>query len=463
MKNVQKKVIIFLMSLFLAIGCVQVGGMEAKAADGIDVSGATYPDWIRKGDVFVIRGTVSSSTNITSLTASICDSDGKAVYSKTVHPNSRSYNLRGIDAAMRFDKLSANPFTYRVVATNGNGMHNVIIKPFTVYYGSRPRYVTNLDTSKKYMICVQEDSSMITDIEGNGNGTNVLVKRDNGQATAEWYLEKDGGDCYAIRHAETGMCLDVKSGSYINGANVQLWSSDHSDEQKWYFIKDGDAYKIISKKNHLTLSLQRSVAENKPNVDVWRDIQAAHQRFYVKAVGERPGDTQNKTLSINWNHIKKVGNQAGKNRQGKSSDSCMCFALAYCRTILDGKVYSWKDFNANGKNGSHSQYNSSGWYSKANYTSKMPKSQGEVFRAAYDSINADKPMIVWVKGKRSSWHFVTIVGYENVTSRDSLSAENFLIIDSCPGTTTSSTENMKKAGYSLKKNGNGKYRYLVAK
>ena len=462
MKNVQKKVIIFLMSLFLAIGCVQVGGMEAKAADGIDVSGATYPDWIRKGDVFVIRGTVSSSTNITSLTASICDSDGKAVYSKTVHPNSRSYNLRGIDAAMRFDKLSANPFTYRVVVTDEAGTHNAIIKAFTVYTGAKPSYAA-LDTSKEYQFCVKEDRSMVMDIAGSDKADNVLVKKNVGQSTAVWCLESGGGGSYMIKNIQSGMYLDVSDGAYTNGTNVWIWTKNRTDAQKWYFINDGGVYKIIAKNNHLTLSLQRSVAESKPNVDVWRDIQAAHQRFYLKAVGEQSDDTQSKTLSINWDHIKEIGNQAGKNRQGKSSDSCLCFALAYSRAILDGKVYSWKDFNANGKNGSHSQYNSSGWYSKANYTSKTPKSQGEVFRAAYDSINADKPMIVWVKGKRSSWHFVTIVGYENVTSRDSLSAENFLIIDSCPGTTTSSTENMKKAGYSLKKNGNGKYRYLVAK
>lgn len=596
MKKARKRLLCFILAVILAIGCVQIGGMEAKAADGISVSNATYPDWIRKGDVFVLRGTVQSSTNISSLTASLCDSGGNAVYSKTVYPNSTRYDLKGIDAAMYFNKLSANPYTYRVVATNGSGTYNVIIKPFTVYSGTKPVYAS-FDTSKKYKLCVQEDSSMVVDIAAEEKAANVLVKKDAGQSTAGWYLEDGGSGSYMIRNADTGLYLDVANGSLTNGTNVQVWTGNGSNAQKWYFIREGSAYKIIARNNHLTLSLQRSLKENKPNVDMWRDIQVAHQRFYLTEMQEyqapaddgwendrpdsdAPGgvdtepvkpapaastlsisganripdltvgqkyslkgtitsnypiqtvsaqilasngaaavrkdiypnaasvslsgeidramtfntlsagtyhyliwardasgtektlirqefkvkapDKKSKTLAINWSNITKVGNQAG-GKNGKSSDSCMCFALAYCRTILDKKVYSWKDFNYNGRNGNHSQYDSSGWFGKANYNKKTSKNQNDVFRAAYDSINAGKPMIVFVKGKRSAWHYITIVGYQNVTSANSLSAANFLIIDSCPGTTTKSAENMQKVGYSLKKNTSGRYEYLVAR
>lgn len=595
MKNIQKKLLCVMLAFFMLIAYTAAGGMEVKAADGCSVSGATYPDWIKQGDVFILKGTVTSSTNMKSLTASLCDPNGNAVYSKTVYPNSTSYNLRGIDAAMRFDKLSANPYTYRVTATNGAGTQNVITKAFTVYVGVKPEYST-LDTSKKYKLCVLEDSSMVVDIAASEKAANVLVKKDVGQATAGWYLESSGDGSYMIQNAATGLYLDVANGSFTNGTNVQIWTRNSSAAQRWYFINDGGAYKIIAKNNHLTLSLQRAVAENKPNVDMWRDIGAAHQRFYLTEMKENaitiPDDTgvddtetdngesepdsdpvvpepvvstlsisganqvpnltvgqkyslqgtvtsnypitkvcaqittldgnsvaektiypnamsaslsgeidmamtfntlsvgiyyyvvsacdtsgmqktliqqpfqvkkadkQSKMLSVNWNHITKVGNQAGKNSKGKSSDSCMCFALAYCRTILDGKAYSWKDFDAHG---GRSQYDACGWYGKAKYNKKTSKNQNDVFRALYDNINAGKPVMIFVKGRRSSWHYITVVGYQNVKSRDSLSAENFLIIDSCPGTTTKAAENMKKAGYSLKKNSRSSYEYFVAR
>lgn len=593
-KKKPKRLLCVILTFLMLVACTAVGGMEAKAADGISVSGATYPDWIKQGDVFILRGTVTSSTNIVSLTASLCDSGGKAVYSKTVRPNSKSYDLRGIDAAMRFDKLSANPYTYRVTATNAIGTYNVIIKPFTIYLGAKPSYVTNLDQSKEYKFCVLEDSSMVVDIAAMEETANVLVKKDVGQSTAGWYLEDGGSGSYMIRNAVTGLYLDVAHGARVNGTNIWIWISNRSDAQKFYFIKDGSAYKIIAKNSHLTLSLERAVAENKPNVDLWRDIGAAHQRFYLTEMKEyettipdgpengntgtdtgepdtdpaepepaastlsisganqvpnltvgqkyslkgtvtsnypitevcaqiltldgkcvientifpnamsaslsgeidrgmtfntlsagtyyyvisacdtsgmqktliqqqfqvKEADKKSKMLSVNWDHITKVGNQAGKNKQGKSSDSCMCFALAYCRTILDGKAYSWKDFDANG---GRTQYDACGWYGKAKYNKKTSKNQNDVFRALYDNINAGKPVMIFVKGRRSSWHYITVVGYQNVKSRDSLSAGNFLIIDSCPGTTTKASENMKNAGYSLKKNSRSSYEYFVAR
>lgn len=572
-KIIQKRFLCLMLAVALVVGCVPLGGIKAKAADTVSVSGATYPDWIKKGGVFILKGTVRSSSNITSLTASLCDSGGKPVYSKTVYPNRTSYDLRGIDAAMRFDRLPENPYTYRVVAKNATGTYNVIVKAFTVYTGTKPGFAT-LNTSKKYKLCVKEDSSMVVDIASGQATANVLVKKDVGQSTAGWYAESCGDGSYMLKNADTGLYLDVAHGYCVNGSNVWIWTKNGSNAQRWYFINDGGAYKIIAKNSHLTLSLERSVAENKPNVDLWRDIKAAHQRFYLTEMQANAGsgdsgnsgsspvpaasslavsganqvptlstgqkyslkgtvtsnypikkvcaqiltsngkcvvqkiiypnatsvslsgeidramtfntlpagtyyyvvsaedasgtgktlirqqfqvkaqEKKSKMLSINWNHIARVGKQAS------GSDSCMCFALAYCRTILDGRVYSWSDFDYNRRN---NQYNASGWFGKANYNNKTTRSQAVAFRAAYDSINAGKPAIFWVTGRRSTQHFVAVVGYQNVTSPDSLSAENFLIIDPAPGTATRSAENMKKVGYSLKKNESSQYRYLVAR
>lgn len=571
-----KKVICLLLAVSLLLGLAS--RMETKAADSISVSNATYPDWIKKGSVFILRGTVKSDSNITELTASICDGHGNAMYSKTVKPNSKTYDLKGIDAAMRFDKLSANPYTYRIVAKNSGGTHTVILKPFTVYSGNKPAFVSGLNSSVKYQLCVKEDSSMVMDIAGTTSSSNVLVKKDEGQSSSYWYLESAGESAYMIRNADTGLYLDVAGGAMTNGTNIRLWTGNSTDAQKWYFIQDGDAFKIISKRNYLTMSLENSLGKNKPNVQVWRDIEVAHQRFYLKPVTETNKDPENseepaitsalaisdantvptlnvgdkfslkgiitsnysitkvvaeiysgsspvvrkevypnttsvslsgeidnamtfntlaagtyfysvwaedasgaqktliwqmfevkstddgeKVLSINWDHIKKIGNQAGKNKAGKSSDSCMCFALAYSRTILDGKVHTWKEYDYNGyKRGSYTQYDACGWPGRANYSKKTNASQSTVYKAIYENIKAGKPVVAFVKGKRSPWHFITIVGYTGVTSTNSLSAKNFLIIDSCPGTTTKATENMGSVGYSLKLSGK-KYLYYVAK
>lgn len=567
--NKMKRVIGFF--LIISMLFVMMESLEAKAA-GISVSDATYPDWIRKGEAFILKGTVKSDSNITELTASLCDGHGKAVYSKTVKPNSKSYSLKGIDSAMRFDKLSANPYTYRVEAKDASGSHSVILKPFTVYEGRKPEYVTEIDTSKKFQISLEENSNLVLDVDGGEIKDNVLVKENTKNAASYWYLEKAEAGSYLIRNAETGYYLDVEGGSYLNGANVWQYKGNNTDAQKWYFVREGDGYKILSKRNYLTLSLNRSIYEGGKNVQMWRDIQVAHQRFFlcpeepkteekpastlavsdanevptltagsvfslkgkitsnykikevnVQVAGADKGttilkkviypnavsatlsgeidkgirfndlpagnyyysvwaedvsgmqktliwqpftvkaaDKKNKTLSVNWKNIAKVGNQAGP-KNGKSSDSCFCFALAYSRTILDGKVHTWSEYDANNvKSGKHTQYDASGWFGKAGFKKKTPSTQNSVYKTAYESINAGKPCIVFVKGKRSSWHYVAIVGYQNVTSTETLSAKNFLMIDSCPGTTKKAVENLQKTGYSLKKSGKN-YQCFITK
>lgn len=154
--------------------------------------------------------------------------------------------------------------------------------------------------------------------------------------------------------------------------------------------------------------------------------------------------SQSKTIPINWDNIAKVGKQA------KGSVSCSCFALAYCRTILDNKVHNWSEYNQNGA----IQNNVWAMWSWGKYCSATGKNDNEVYTLAYHNINAGKPFIVYVKGgtnarKVNGGHYVAIVGYQNVTSLNSLSANNFLIIDPSSSAPLTGVENMGALAYSL--------------
>lgn len=146
-----------------------------------------------------------------------------------------------------------------------------------------------------------------------------------------------------------------------------------------------------------------------------------------------------KTLNVNWSNIAAVGNQ----QQG--SEACWCFALAYARTMLDGKVHSWAEYD---EYGGSSQYNCAANIYKADFSRHVVYSANEVYKGLYDSINNNRPVIVNVSGYRTSDHFVCVVGYENVSNPNQLSASNFLIIDSCWFCSKSNAENMASAGYS---------------
>ena len=135
---------------------------------------------------------------------------------------------------------------------------------------------------------------------------------------------------------------------------------------------------------------------------------------------------QSKMLEFDMELIKKVGYQAPKSKW------CACYALAYCRTILDGKVQPYSNYSV-GWLPKVNRYSYDVDWSKGNYTKVKASSTQALYKTLYDSINEGKPIIVHVKGNGSDstyGHWIAVVGYKNVTDPNNLSSKNFLIIDS---------------------------------
>ncbi|MHB8964088.1 MAG: peptidoglycan DD-metalloendopeptidase family protein [Saccharofermentanales bacterium] len=114
------------------IGIVTQKYEPTKAASTLSVTGYTYPTEIFAGQLFDIKGNVSSNYIITSLTAGIY-SGTQAKYIKTVTPNAINYNLSGVDSAMQFSKLAAGNYLYTVTAKDASGVEKTLIsKNFSV-------------------------------------------------------------------------------------------------------------------------------------------------------------------------------------------------------------------------------------------------------------------------------------------------------------------------------------------
>ena len=159
-----------------------------------------------------------------------------------------------------------------------------------------------------------------------------------------------------------------------------------------------------------------------------------------------PSNTS-KQLSVNMSYIKGTGYQS-------VSGPCGCYALAYCRDILDNKTHKWTEYSE-GYLSSKGRYSYTAVWSKAGYSSHTGSNKQAVLKALYNSINNNKPAVVRVKGNGSTGHYVCVVGYKNVSNSNSLSESNFLIIDSASKTAfnrgiTSMTSG--STGYSIHSN-----------
>lgn len=155
------------------------------------------------------------------------------------------------------------------------------------------------------------------------------------------------------------------------------------------------------------------------------------------------------TMNVNMDLLKQVGVQIDY------TYTCSCYALAYCRTLLDQRVHHYYEYNKYGQN----EYNVDCYWSWGNYTKKTASSEQSLLKDVYNYINANKPVIVYVQN-----HWIMLVGYQNVSNVNNLSLNNFLMVDSLGISSRNKTlaiQNTSARGYTLQRLSSGAYQYVV--
>lgn len=147
-------------------------------------------------------------------------------------------------------------------------------------------------------------------------------------------------------------------------------------------------------------------------------------------------------LDVDWSLIEQVEHQNG-------GQACACYALAYCRTLLDGVPHQYSEYNIGTVERA--------WCSwvLGDYDMRSCLDLYEAYDVIYQELCSGNPVIACVSGSRATQHYIAIVGFENAVSGQPLSANNFLIIDSIAP--RFQVENMGAVGYDLKLLSNGCY------
>lgn len=104
-----------------------------RPASSMKISSHSYPVQLNYGQSFTISGKVTSRFSITSLYALISNTSGISFQSKRVKPDALRYDLKEIDAALRFSTLPIGSYRYRLVAKDSRGTEKKLAdKLFTI-------------------------------------------------------------------------------------------------------------------------------------------------------------------------------------------------------------------------------------------------------------------------------------------------------------------------------------------
>ncbi len=139
-----------------------------------------------------------------------------------------------------------------------------------------------------YQISMKSNSNKVLDISTGtySNGGNVQIWDNDKVQQQKFLIEQiDNTGYYTITSVNSGKVLDVASGSQKASTNVQQYESNNSDAQKWIIQPCGDGYyNIISKCNNLALDVAGGSTTNGTNVQVYFNNGTDAQKFKFESI-----------------------------------------------------------------------------------------------------------------------------------------------------------------------------------
>ena len=144
-----------------------------------------------------------------------------------------------------------------------------------------------------YEICAAGDTSYALDVADASlvSGADVRLWSSNHSQAQKWYIEPDSEGYYTITSMGSGFVLDVSNGGLTPGTNVWQCTPFGNDAQKWYPKYAGDqSFSFVCKGNGLALDIADGIAESGTNVQVYTRNNSIAQRFVLTPTTYVPDD-----------------------------------------------------------------------------------------------------------------------------------------------------------------------------
>lgn len=149
------------------------------------------------------------------------------------------------------------------------------------FYGlTNGTYAIKAFTNNKYGISVQ-DSSI-------GESANVILHTYTGLNSQKWNITYSGNGYYKIVNLNSNKSLDVAGGVPASETNLQQYTQNDSDAQKWLIKKNNDnSYSIMAYKfSNLFVDITGGVIADGTNMEIYTGNNSSAQKFTIENIGD---------------------------------------------------------------------------------------------------------------------------------------------------------------------------------
>lgn len=178
---------------------------------------------------------------------------------------------------------------------NGSSANMANLQTWTANGSAAQRFTLkyNVETDSYTIINVNSDKALDITNGRLNNFVNVRQYTDNGSAAQQWKIIDAGDGYYYIASAaDPNYVLDISNASPKDGANVHIYKNNGSNAQKWIFNKDVDSIVIENKTipdgiyeivpqvaKNKRLDIANASIKNGANVQIWSANNTDAQKF----------------------------------------------------------------------------------------------------------------------------------------------------------------------------------------
>lgn len=220
--------------------------------------------------------------------------------------------LSAVDPSFAIDlpgKATANGTRVQLYKDNGSDAQRwTVTDPDGVTASLDELALANKDAlpEGEYVIVSAINSNrMVVDVAGGSasNGANVQLYSSNGSDAQRWRVSRDSEGYVTLTCVASGKVLDVKGGSRQPKTNVQQYGSNGSRAQKWIVVpNDNGTFTILSALwKNCALDVSGGKAQNKANIQLYTANGSTAQSFkFISTKPEVPAGNRYSELEEGW-------------------------------------------------------------------------------------------------------------------------------------------------------------------
>ena len=204
-------------------------------------------------------------------------------------------NAKELEDGTYIISSSLDPY-YSIDIPSANVSNGTLLQLYKTNWTNAQKWIVKKESDGYYSIksLINEYYSIDVTSANYNNGVNIQLYSSNNTLAQKWTIKDAGDDYYYILSSNNSYALDVPAANAFNGSKIQLYNFNRTNAQKFLFTKviegtknlDDGIYTISSALNdNMVIESAGGGISNNANVQLYSSNNTEAQKWKVSYIG----------------------------------------------------------------------------------------------------------------------------------------------------------------------------------